>query len=86
MWDEELADLARYNTVQCTMKHDKCHSTRVFYVAGQNLAEHGDTDNEKLVEWAPGFWFEVMIYLQIFKRIDLDICNLINFILHSIFD
>lgn len=58
VWDDELANLAKYNTVQCKMQHDKCHSTRVFYVSGQNLAEHGDTDTEVLAEWAPAFWFE----------------------------
>lgn len=39
------------------MKHDKCRSTRLFWLAGQNLAIHGDMENNELVRWVPGFWF-----------------------------
>lgn len=56
-WDDELAGLAGYNTLQCQMKHDTCRSTWNFYQAGQNLALRSDDTNEAIAKWAPGFWF-----------------------------
>lgn len=57
-WDDELATLAMYNTKQCKMNHDTCRSTQKYQYAGQNLAIHGETNNEFLANWAPGYWFE----------------------------
>ncbi|XP_005191013.1 antigen 5 like allergen Cul n 1-like [Musca domestica] len=37
-WDDELADVAAYNVLQCKMSHDKCRNTETFKYAGQNLA------------------------------------------------
>lgn len=53
-----MATIAMYNTKQCRMNHDVCRSTQKFQYSGQNLALHGDTNNEFLANWAPGFWFE----------------------------
>ncbi|XP_031622599.1 uncharacterized protein LOC116340305 [Contarinia nasturtii] len=57
-WDDDLAYTAKYNVKQCKMDHDVCRSTQDFQYAGQNLALHGDTNDEFLANWAPGFWFE----------------------------
>lgn len=44
--------------MQCKMEHDKCRSTRLFWMAGQNLAIHGEEDDAFIAGWVPGFWFE----------------------------
>ncbi|XP_058974987.1 antigen 5 like allergen Cul n 1-like [Musca domestica] len=37
-WDDELAEIASYNVLQCKMNHDKCRNTEAFIYSGQNLA------------------------------------------------
>ncbi|XP_073831638.1 venom allergen-1-like [Musca autumnalis] len=37
-WDDELAEIASYNVLQCYMEHDKCRNTDNYRYAGQNLA------------------------------------------------
>lgn len=44
--------------MQCKMDHDECHSTRLFWMAGQNLAEYGGSPNDTFVSnFGPNFWF-----------------------------
>lgn len=57
-WDDDLAYTAMFNVKQCKMNHDICRSTQDFQYAGQNLAISGDTNDEFLANWVPGFWFE----------------------------
>lgn len=42
-WDDELANLAALNVMQCKMAHDKCRNTDAFKYSGQNLAWFGFT-------------------------------------------
>lgn len=61
-WDEELADIAKYNVMKCKIAHDQCQSTRMFYLAGQNLAQMGDLEDEIIAETRPGNWFNEYEY------------------------
>lgn len=41
------------------MNHDNCHSTRLFWMPGQNLVEHGgNVEDAFMAEFGPNFWFE----------------------------
>lgn len=42
-WDEELANLAALNVMQCKMAHDQCRNTAKFKYAGQNLGFRGNS-------------------------------------------
>ncbi|TMW44096.1 hypothetical protein DOY81_010824, partial [Sarcophaga bullata] len=42
-WDDELANLAALNVMQCQMAHDRCRNTDAFKYSGQNLAWFGFT-------------------------------------------
>lgn len=57
-WDNELAELAKYNTLQCKKDPDVCRSTHKFWVAGQNLAIHDEDEDTFIAGWAPGHWFD----------------------------
>lgn len=47
-----------YNTMNCKMEHDKCRSTELFQLAGQNLAEaSGNNGDEWIIETRPIHWF-----------------------------
>lgn len=61
-WDEELAHLAKFNTMKCKIEHDECQSTGLFYLAGQNLALTGDAEAESIAETRPGSWFKEYEY------------------------
>lgn len=44
--------------MKCKMDHDECQSTRLFWMAGQNLAEHGGSpDDAFMADFGPNFWF-----------------------------
>lgn len=57
-----MAHLAKYNTMKCKIAHDQCQSTRIFFLAGQNLAQTGDAENEWIAETRPGNWFSEYEY------------------------
>lgn len=37
-WDQELANLATLNVMQCKIEHDDCHNTYKYPTSGQNIA------------------------------------------------
>ncbi|ALC49876.1 CG42780, partial [Drosophila busckii] len=37
-WDDTLAQLARYNVLQCRLAHDQCRNTNTYRYSGQNLS------------------------------------------------
>lgn len=61
-WDDELAYLAKFNTMKCKMDHDQCQSTRMFFLAGQNLAQTSEADADWVAETRPGNWFNEYEY------------------------
>lgn len=45
--------------MQCQINYDECYSTRLFWMTGQNSAEHsGHVDDAFMAEFAPISWFE----------------------------
>ncbi|XP_061388375.1 antigen 5 like allergen Cul n 1-like [Musca vetustissima] len=59
-WDDELAEIASYNVLQCKMAHDKCRNTKTFMYAGQNLAWRsywGATNATKLFRNSFALWW-----------------------------
>lgn len=57
-WDATLAQLAAYNTLQCTMAHDACRNTNTYRYAGQNLSvlftrsgDIGDYLRQRIAAW-----------------------------------
>lgn len=56
-WDDELAELAKYNTMQCHMNHDQCHSTRLFWLSGQSLSVNYNIEDADMAAFAPNNWF-----------------------------
>lgn len=56
-WDDELAELAKYNTMQCHMDHDQCHSTRLFWLSGQSLSVNYNIEDADMAAFAPNNWF-----------------------------
>lgn len=44
--------------MKCRFGHDQCQSTRMFYLAGQNLALTGASENEyNIAQTRPDTWF-----------------------------
>lgn len=44
--------------MQCKMDHDECHSTHLFWMSGQNLAEYGGSPEDAfMADFGPNFWF-----------------------------
>lgn len=44
--------------MNCRVAHDQCRSTRMFFLAGQNLAGTGGAEVEWLAETRPANWFK----------------------------
>lgn len=47
-WDEQLAQLATLNVMQCKMQHDNCRNTFEYPTSGQNIAWF-KSNNRKLL-------------------------------------
>lgn len=43
--------------MQCQMKHDRCHSTKQFPYAGQNLGSSYETNDTTIVTKVINSWF-----------------------------
>lgn len=43
--------------MQCKMEHDRCHNTRLFQLAGQNLFTLDSIDEKFVIENSTSAWF-----------------------------